>query len=71
MGVPFAGSLRLAVLGAVAPRPTGSPDHGGRAPVLECEDNGVPVLVVTRREDMPLVLGALRPAPSERDAGAG
>ncbi|MGW0393524.1 hypothetical protein ACWDYJ_22055 [Streptomyces sp. NPDC003042] len=39
------------------------PDYGGRTVVLECEDNGVPVLVVTHRKHMPWVLGALQPAP--------
>ncbi|MFF0075208.1 hypothetical protein [Streptomyces sp. NPDC005494] len=40
--------------------PADRPDHGGRALVLECEDNGEAVLVVTHRKHMPLVLGALR-----------
>ncbi|MCX4238296.1 hypothetical protein [Streptomyces ortus] len=35
----------------------------GEAQVLECEDGGVPVLVVTGREHMPWVLGALTPRP--------
>ncbi|MFJ6611401.1 hypothetical protein ACIQPT_14120 [Streptomyces sp. NPDC091289] len=45
--------------------PPGRPDYDGRAVVLECEDNGVPVLVVTRRKDAPAVLGALGPVPAE------
>ncbi|MFG3404258.1 hypothetical protein [Streptomyces sp. NPDC048142] len=45
--------------------PTGRPDYDGRAVVLECEDDGVPVLVVTRRKDAPAVLGALGPVPAE------
>ncbi|CAL9509663.1 hypothetical protein SUDANB105_03583 [Streptomyces sp. enrichment culture] len=36
------------------------PDYGGKALVLECEDEGVPVLVVTHRKHMRWVLGALR-----------
>ncbi|MFI0930357.1 hypothetical protein ACH4RG_01210 [Streptomyces sp. NPDC021019] len=43
--------------------PTGRPDYDGRAVVVECEDNGVPVLVVTRKKDAPAVLGALGPVP--------
>ncbi|MFF0505603.1 hypothetical protein ACFYUH_18645 [Streptomyces fimicarius] len=45
--------------------PTGRPDYDGRAVVLECEDNGVPVLVVTRKKDAPAVLGALGPVRAE------
>ncbi|WP_408053931.1 hypothetical protein [Streptomyces sp. CMC78] len=45
--------------------PAGRPDYDGRAVVLECEDNGVPVLVVTRKKDAPAVLGALGPVPAE------
>ncbi|MFH9264425.1 hypothetical protein ACH4KN_09205 [Streptomyces sp. NPDC017546] len=41
--------------------PAGRPDYDGRAVVVECEDNGVPVLVVTRKKDVPAVLGALEP----------
>ncbi|WP_143663731.1 hypothetical protein [Streptomyces sp. rh34] len=41
--------------------PPGRPDYDGRAVVVECEDNGVPVLVVTRKRDAPAVLGALGP----------
>ncbi|WP_105970051.1 hypothetical protein [Streptomyces geranii] len=48
--------------------PAGRPDHGGRALVLECEDDGVPVLIVTHRKHMPLVLGALRPTPATEPA---
>ncbi|MGY3681446.1 hypothetical protein [Streptomyces sp. TE33382] len=40
----------------------GRPDH--TCLVLECEDDGVPVLVVTRRKTMPWVLGALRTPPN-------
>ncbi|MFD6286494.1 hypothetical protein [Streptomyces sp. NPDC060205] len=39
------------------------PDLRGRAWVLECEDEGVPVLIVTQRQHMPWVLGALAPRP--------
>ncbi|MEU0134910.1 hypothetical protein ABZ172_12940 [Streptomyces sp. NPDC006296] len=39
--------------------PAGRPHYGGRALVLECEDHGEEVLVVTRRQHMPTVLGAL------------
>ncbi|MFE9699479.1 hypothetical protein [Streptomyces sp. NPDC006270] len=45
--------------------PAGRPDYDGRAVVVECEDNGVPVLVVARRRDAPAVLGALGPARAE------
>ncbi|MFB7227518.1 hypothetical protein ACFCY9_07385 [Streptomyces fimicarius] len=45
--------------------PAGRPDYDGRAVVLECEDNGVPVLVVTRKKDAPAVLGALGPVRAE------
>ncbi|MEU4176882.1 hypothetical protein [Streptomyces sp. NPDC026589] len=45
--------------------PAGRPDYDGRAVVVECEDNGVPVLVVTRKKDAPAVLGALGPVPGE------
>ncbi|WP_411081710.1 hypothetical protein [Streptomyces sp. cmx-18-6] len=44
--------------------PPGRPDFRGRAVVLECEDGGVPVLIVTRKKDMPVVLGALRKTPA-------
>ncbi|MEV0494151.1 hypothetical protein [Streptomyces atratus] len=44
--------------------PPDRPDYGGRALVLECEDNGVPVLIVTHRKNIPWVLGALQPTPS-------
>jgi hypothetical protein len=44
--------------------------HGSRFLVLECEDDGAPVLVVTRRKDMPCVLGALQ-APLAPDHGLG
>ncbi|MFI7285314.1 hypothetical protein ACIBRY_01370 [Streptomyces anulatus] len=44
--------------------PTSRPDHDGRAVVLECEDNGVPVLVVTRKKGAPAVLGAPGPVPA-------
>lgn len=44
--------------------PDGRPDYDGSALVLECEDNGVPVLIVTHRKNMPWVRGALQPAPS-------
>ncbi|WP_158791179.1 hypothetical protein [Streptomyces sp. NRRL WC-3549] len=40
------------------------PDYEGKAVVLECEDDGVPVLVVTRKKTMPWVLGALETAGS-------
>ncbi|MBT2396086.1 hypothetical protein [Streptomyces sp. ISL-100] len=40
------------------------PDYDGRALVLECEDNGVPVFIVTHRKKMPWVLGALQPIPA-------
>ncbi|MFJ3702478.1 MULTISPECIES: hypothetical protein [Streptomyces] len=40
--------------------PADRPDYGGRALVLECEDNGEEVLVVTRNKHMPTILGALR-----------
>lgn len=40
----------------------GRPDH--HCWVLECEDGGVPVLIITRKKTMPRVLGALRPTPS-------
>ncbi|MER6344962.1 hypothetical protein ACWC10_30550 [Streptomyces sp. NPDC001595] len=36
------------------------PYYGGRALVLECRDEGVPVLVVTHHKQMRWVLGALR-----------
>ncbi|WP_328492152.1 hypothetical protein OHS59_04885 [Streptomyces sp. NBC_00414] len=39
------------------------PDLRGGARVLECEDDGVPVLVVTHRAHMPWVVGALTPRP--------
>lgn len=39
--------------------PAGRPDYDGRVVVLECEDDGVPVLIATRRKKMPWVLGAL------------
>lgn len=45
--------------------PAGRPVYDGRAVVVECEDNGVPVLVVTRKKDAPAVLGALGPVPGE------
>lgn len=45
--------------------PAGRPDYDGRAVVLECEDNGVPVLVVTRKKNASAVLGALGPVPAE------
>lgn len=45
--------------------PTGRPDYDGRAVVVECDDNGVPVLVVTRKKDAPAVLGALGPVTAE------
>lgn len=45
--------------------PRHRPDYDGRAVVVECEDNGVPVLVVTHRKDAPAVLGALEPVPAE------
>lgn len=45
--------------------PTGRPDYDGRAVVVECEDDGVPVLVVTRKKDAPAILGALGPVPAE------
>ncbi len=45
--------------------PAGRPDYDGRAVVLECEDNGVPVLVITRKKDAPAVLGALGPVRAE------
>lgn len=45
--------------------PTGRPDYDGRAVVVECEDNGIPVLVITRKKDAPAVLGALGPFPAE------
>ncbi|MEV5339567.1 hypothetical protein AB0K93_13910 [Streptomyces sp. NPDC052676] len=35
------------------------PEYGGRALVLECDDNGTQVLIVTHRKDMPWILGAL------------
>jgi hypothetical protein len=38
--------------------PAGRPDYD-RVVVLECEDDGVPVLIATRRKKMPWVLGAL------------
>ncbi|MFS0694082.1 hypothetical protein [Streptomyces nitrosporeus] len=41
--------------------PEGRPDYDGKALVLECEDDGVPVLVVTPRKTMKWVLGALPP----------
>ncbi|HWU08789.1 MAG TPA: hypothetical protein VN520_20810 [Streptomyces sp.] len=44
--------------------PADRPDHGGRALVLECEDNGEEVLIVTRRRHMPKVLGALQRTPA-------
>ncbi|MEU9190974.1 hypothetical protein AB0D14_42075 [Streptomyces sp. NPDC048484] len=37
--------------------------YEGRAWVLECEDDGVPVLIVTHRKHMPWVVGALTPRP--------
>ncbi|WP_175407777.1 hypothetical protein [Streptomyces sp. TRM64462] len=40
----------------------------GESLVLECEDNGVPVLVITHRTDMPSVLGALQPTPHSSGA---
>ncbi|MBV1938975.1 hypothetical protein KUF83_20805 [Streptomyces sp. BV286] len=40
-----------------------SPAYEGRAWVLECEDDGVPVLIVTHRKHMPWVVGALAPRP--------
>ncbi|WP_143660111.1 hypothetical protein [Streptomyces sp. WZ.A104] len=43
--------------------PAGRPDFDGRAVVLECEDGGVPVLIVTRKKDMPKVLASLPPLP--------
>ncbi|MGW6010098.1 hypothetical protein [Streptomyces sp. NPDC055210] len=39
------------------------PGLRGRTCVLECEDGGVPVLIVTDRQRMPWVLGALTPRP--------
>ncbi|MFJ9109522.1 hypothetical protein [Streptomyces sp. NPDC102283] len=45
--------------------PRGRPDYDGRTVVVECEDNGVPVLVVTHKKDAPAVLGALEPVPAE------
>jgi hypothetical protein len=39
--------------------PAGRPDYDGRVVVLECEDDGVPVLIATRRKKMPWVLGAV------------
>ncbi|PSM45173.1 hypothetical protein C6Y14_03605 [Streptomyces dioscori] len=42
------------------PSPT---DLRGQAWVLECEDEGVPVLIVVHRQHMPWVLGALTPRP--------
>ncbi|MBC9730621.1 hypothetical protein [Streptomyces sp. TRM68367] len=41
--------------------PDERPDYTGRVQVLECEDNGVPVLIATHRKHMPWVLGALKP----------
>ncbi len=41
-------------------------DYGGRSLVLECEDEGVRVLVVTHRKHMPRVLGALQTMGRER-----
>lgn len=35
------------------------PNYGAKAVVLECEDDGRPVLVVTDRKNMPWLLGTL------------
>ncbi|MFE7481775.1 hypothetical protein [Streptomyces sp. NPDC057552] len=51
--------------------PPGRPDYRGRAVVLECEDGGVPVLIVTEKKDMPVVLGALGPMPVPVPTGNG
>ncbi|WP_033321434.1 hypothetical protein [Streptomyces yerevanensis] len=40
-----------------------------RSLVLECEDDGVRVLIVTRGKHMPWVLGALQPTPCANSSG--
>lgn len=72
---PTGASFRRAVPGSLRPvrvRPRyrldpDLPDYDGKAVVLECEDDGVPVFVVTRKKTMPWVLGALEAAGSDRD----
>lgn len=71
---PKGAVARRAVLPSLTPlwvRPPSWTDPGGstypaKTLVLECEDRGVPVLIVTAEKDMPWVLGALA-APATRD----